>query len=87
MSIVHQGPADLIFYQGDHELAVAGVHIILVETMPQLFELMFVPDQPGSEQAQRVQVTLPSGRVDCGTVRFSKPGWLTFVAGGEPGHE
>lgn len=86
MSVVHQGPADLIFYLDDQELAAMGVRIILVETMPQMFELTFLPDQPGSERARRVQVTLPDGRIECGAVGYSKPGRLTFAVRREPGH-
>ena len=86
MSVVHQGLADLLFSWGDQELSVPGIQVTLVETMPQIFQLAFVPEQPGSETAEFVQVLLPGGRIEAGRVSYSRPGSLVFTTRGGPTH-
>ncbi|MCQ4311747.1 hypothetical protein NAV33_07540 [Pseudomonas stutzeri] len=78
MTITTRGIADVLFICGDQETALTGIEVLLSETMPGTFEMMFGSvNAKAAEGADRVCVELPD-RYLCGPITFNKSGSVVF---------
>lgn len=78
MTFTTRGTADVLFICGDQETALTGIEVLVSETLPRTFELLFDPAHTqAAEGADRVCVELGDLYLS-GPITFRKPGTVVF---------